>query len=439
MTGSRSRALPWFAAAVSGLALAQLAQVASAGEPAPAARGLVEAMEADALTVVGRINEVQRLDAHGYSARIWVERVVGARAGDFDEGTPLRFAWEELASGRPPRFDESGRALVVLEPLGSASIWRTRIPEPSKRRQTLGLALGGSAFVHDPALGSIDVLHHYLAIAPEARDGAAGVRFLATLVATAQPALAVAAADRLSSVEGLSSVLGPDSEQALVRGLLREHGEPALVDALLPVFDAVHTDSLAGRLRDAASAATDGGAGGRAPARVFDALSRVSPTGITSDDRAWLVAQDDPAYRQVAVRTATAGDAALLRRLAVDDPDPLLRAAALEQLVAVLGMASLPDTLASLADAVPAVRGTAARLAASFGDRAVPDLRAIVYGRYPACCATSRDARHAAISGLSLAGPGGRRALAEIGRDHPDPALRKLADLARGDLDTHAH
>ena len=102
-----------------------LAGAALAAEPArpTGARGgfeIVEALEASPVGVVGRIDQVRAIDAHGYAASIWVEAGLGAASARIEPGTPIEIAWEELAQDRPPRFAEMDR----VEP-GESVVLRT--------------------------------------------------------------------------------------------------------------------------------------------------------------------------------------------------------------------------------------------------------------------------------------------------------------------------
>ena len=92
---------------VAGL-LALAAATASAGTPATGGVRLLEAMESAGRVVVGRVDGVERLDTHGYAATLTIETVVGASSGRVDTTLPLRIAWEELSSARPPRPAPSG-------------------------------------------------------------------------------------------------------------------------------------------------------------------------------------------------------------------------------------------------------------------------------------------------------------------------------------------
>lgn len=415
------------------LALAPIAVHAAGTAPraagAPGGRGLLEAIESLTLTVVGRIEEVKRLDTHGYAARIRVERGVGPQHREGIEGESLRLAFEELAGGRPPRFASGDRVLVVLEPLGTASIWRKRIPDPDERRDTFGVAMQGDAFLRDPIPASVDLLHHYLSIAPEARAGPAGVRLLASLAAGAQPPLALAAARRLAGTRDLEGVLDGPAEGALVEALARGDAGPELSALLVSAAGKAAGESLARRLSGAVADRSP-----PPPAALFEALARCSAAGLAPADLDWLLARPEAVYREVVARTASREQGPVLRRLAGDDPDPAVRAAALLRLRALLGAEALPVLLEGLADPEPAVRAAAARGAGSLGHEAVGSLRAVAFGRD-----ASDAARRAAVAGLRLAGASGRPALVEIARDHPDPGLRRLADLALGRLDTQAH
>lgn len=402
-------------------------------EGAPGGHGLLDAMESRSLTVVGRIDEVRRLDRHGFAARVWIERVVGPHPRELAEGEPLRLAWEELATGRAPRFASPERVLVVLEPLGTASIWRSRIPDASRRRQTYGVALEGEAFLRDPAPGSLDHLHHYLSIAPGERDGPAGVRLLASLAEGAQPTLALAAARRLAGVAELAGKLDAPGEEALVGALQRPDAGPELQGLLVSVAASVRSASLAKRLSRALADRSP-----PPPAPLFEALARSADAGLGDRDLAWLLERPEAGYRLVVARSASRERVPTLRRLRADDPDPVVRAAALGRLRELLGADALPDALAGLADPDPGVRAEAARSAASLGEAAVAALREAAWGRQ-ACCAESQEARRASVAALGLCGAAGRRALTEIARDHPDPALRQLAELALGELDSHSH
>jgi hypothetical protein len=409
---------------------------ARAPEPARGGVGLLAAMEAGALTLAGRVERVEALDAHGRAASLAVERVLGARSDTLDRGAPVRIAWEELASGRPPRFAPGDRVLVCLVPLPSDSIWTQRIPDTDRRAHTATVAHGGDAFLLDPSLGTLDVLHHYLSLALEDRESPTGVGYLASLTGRAQPAIALDAARRLASIEGIGTKLSPGSAREVALALSRtdaEDGSEALSTALLSLSAAAASPDLAEALR-AATRPRDP----VPPARLFEALA-LAAGAMPEADAAWLLAREDAAYRVVVARVAAGPDApAVLRRLVASDPAAAVRAAAVERLVVLEGAQALPAVLPALADRDASVRSTAATSAASLGPAAVSGLQSVVDGTFPPC-AGSPDAPRAAIVALSLAGGDGRKALGGIATSHPDAALRKLAGIALGGLETHTH
>jgi hypothetical protein len=399
---------------------------------------LLEAMEGDALTVVGRIGDIQRLDVHSYSASVWIERIVGTRWEEHEEGTPLAFAWEELATGRPPRFDEGDRALLCLERLSRASIWRERIPDPSVRRQTVGIAMDGDAFLRDPLLDSIEGLHHFLSLSPADRESTTGVGYLLALADSARTPLAVSAAERLADIDDLAEKLRPlgrNGEKMLLKALLRDDVEPDLAPALLRVVEAGANPSLSRELQRATRVRATTGSS----RRLFEASARASGGELPESEVDWLMKHADPSYRVIAAQTVSGRKSPRKLRQLLADPAPSVRIAALERLVALGDPEALSLSLKMLADSDPVVRSAAARVAANFGDRGANGLRAVAYGSYPAT-ADSTEAPHSAIGGLAFSGAGGRKTLSEIAKDHPDPAMQKLARIALGELgSSHPH
>lgn len=422
--------------------------------PAPARGGvrLLEAMEAGGPVLVGRVDEIERLDAHGYSAWIHVERALGAEEGATEPGTAVRLAWEELATGRPARFAHSERVLVCLERLGAASIWRQRIPDPSVRRQTAGIAMQGDAFLRDPAPGTLDLLHHYLSLSPDDRQTATGVGYLAALVARAQLPLAEDAARRLAGMQDAGGRLAGEGDALIVQALQRGDAGGGLEAALLDVVRVSATPSMAKALRAATRAP------GTPPARLFEALA-IAAAGLSPSEVSRLLASDEPAYRLVVARTLTGPRAATtLTKLLASDPSPQVRAGAVRGLARVEAGAALPRVLAALCDPDAGVRSAAAAAAAAMGDAAVPGLVKVVFGgaerggtepggSVPAgdeagqrpACPGSKDAARAALDALSRGGPTSRKALVDIAARHPDASLRKLAGVALGELDAHLH
>jgi len=403
------------------------AEIASAGTPAAGGVQLLEAMETATAVVVGRITDVERLDTHGYAAKLSLETIPGTSPERIDTSQPIRIAWEELSRGRPPRFAVGDRILVCLEPLPSASIWTRRLPDAATRAHTAGIAMNGDAFLRKPGLGTLDVLHHYLALARSERDSTRSVDQLSRLAASAQPALAISASRQLARIEDLPAKLTPAAATRLTRALAREDLPGEFAEIWLTTLSRARGSRLEAALRQALLEED-------ASPRLFEALARVAT--LSNAQTSFLEAHASARYRLVLA--ATSRNPAQLRGLAHDDADASVRSAALTQLVRLEGARALDDTLLSLADADPQVRAVAAQEAGGLGEVAVPGLESVAYGRFEAC-ADSREAPRSALAGLSRAGSPGRKSLAKIASDHPQEALRQLARIALGELESHEH
>jgi len=403
-----------------GLWLASGSALASAASDLPRAIGgarLVEAMESSPATVVVVVKSTRPLGGTGFGAVVRVEDPI---VGEVAIGTELRIAWEELSASRAPRFAPGERALVVLEPLSGASIWRTRLPDADERTQTLGIAMRGDAFLRGPALGTATLLEHYLALTPEDRAGPDGVAYLAQLAAIGEMPLATDAVARLETRSELDAKLGQRSARHLVQALVREDATAALEDALIELVRRHQLNAM----RDPLEALAEGGV--LAPPVVYAALAQLTD-GLTREQTTRLLAQGPERYREVAVRNAGGSGAdrdlhARLRR----DPAASVRIGAIERLVELRGVAAIGPVADALADPEPTVRAAAAVQLAGLGADAVPELKRVVEASDP-------DAARAAIAALALTGSGaGGDALREIAAEHPDPSIRMVARLALG-------
>ena len=407
--------------------------VAGARRAAGGAR-LLEALETAPLSLVGRVGEVRRLDSGAFAAHLHVTIPL---TGSLDRGAVLQIAWEELASSRPPRLAEGDQILVSLEKLPGDSLWKQRLPEVDTRAQTFTIAMRGSAFLKDPGLGSINVLEHYLPLSARDRDSKSGATHLVWLAAKARPALASGALERLGDLEHLNSKLGRAEADALVAALLREDTGDAFRARILDLIGDRRLEVMRAPLT-----ALTAGEGNEllAPPIAFRALGRLDDS-LPEELVAMLLARPEPGYRSVGARfaparqkedEAAASGCERLLRLLRDDPAPAVRAAAVTRLVELRGPEALEPALAALSDPDPGVRATAARQLASLGGIAVPRLHAVV-DQGPGVSA------QAAIAALHLTGPSGRKALAEIAEQHPDPGVRRLAKLALGRLVADEH
>ncbi len=415
-----------FGAARAGAVLA-LGLVAAAGDERPRAAGgvrLVEALEAAPSAVVAVVAEPRQIDAHGYTARLQVE---SALAGRVSAGAELHIGWEELASSRVPRFADGERVLLALEPLPGDSIWATRFPDPVLRSRVFGVSMRGDAFLRAPSPRAVERLEHYLKLAASDRDGANGVALLAELAAETEPPLAVGAADRLARNSGLEATLDPSAAALVVRALQRTDAGPALSAALLEMIARERPPAVRAPLEALASSEP------LAPAVVFEALAALD-SGVAPARAARLLRSASPLHREIAARHASGPAArAELARLVRSDPEPSVRAAAIERLVALGGASAVEDGLSALHDPEPSVRGAAARALGALGGSAVGGLRRTVDS-------SNADAARAAVVALQLTGgPEAAAVLAEVAESHRDESVRTLAAIALGRRIGHKH
>ncbi len=399
-----------------GLAAAISATDASATRAAGGER-LIQAMEAASATVVAQVERTRVLDVHGHSAVVRVETAI---AGEVKPGAELRIAWEELAAARAPRFATGERVLLVLEPLSGASIWRSRIPDTEERLNTLGVAMRGSAFLRSPSPAGALVLQHYLALAPEAREGGAGIGYLAQLAEAAELSLAAGAVESLAQRSELADALTPGPARQLVAALVRTETAAAFEQALLDLIGRHRPEAMRAPLEALAAGEK------LAPPAVYLALARLD--GALSPQRTVRLLKDAPEpYRRVAVRYAGGPRAeAELRSILRSDPSAEVRSEAVVRLAELRGLEAAASIADVLRDPEPQVRAAAAQELGSLGAGAVPELRRIVDGADP-------DASRAAIVALALTeSTAGVEALGDIASQHADASVREFAQMALG-------
>lgn len=364
------------------------------------------------MTVVGTVHAPARVDLHGRSAELAVERALrGAHA----PGARLRIAWEELASDSPGRFREGDRILVALEPLPDLSLWRQRFPEGA----ALAVAGRGAAVVRDPDPASVDLLADFLALPPASRDTEAGARALAAIAAGAEPGLAGSALARLASLEGAWAEPGSPALDTLARTLGDEQRPLVLRREVLGLAAKRRIEGLRPAIEPLARE------GHPLEPDALDALGRLA--GALPEARVReLLARPDAGIRAVAVRQS--GSA-----LAVDElagllgpaNDARVRAAAVAVLAARGDGEALAKASPGLFDADVRVRAEAITQIGARGKQAVPLLLGLALDR-------SSPEAGGPVAALALAGPAGHEALGEIASRHPDPKVRDLARIALG-------
>ncbi len=395
-------------------------RAAAANEPA----GVVAAIEAAPAVVVAEVRSVAALPHTAFRATLAVERSLRP---DSPAPEMIEVAWEEPAPSLPPRLAEGRRVLVAAEPLPSASIWRTRVPDDAARARLLAIAGRGAGYLERPGGAELDILEHYLLVGEAARAGDAGALHLARLCAVGQPRLALDAAERLRAFDALPEHLTPGAARALVEALQR--GDVRGQREVLLDLIALRRPPA---LRAPLEASIRSGGGAAAPPVLHAALGALE--GQLDDDHALPLLESGSAESRAAAARHAAGPRTRgrLRDLVIGDPSPSVRAAAVTRLVELDGMQAFSDATLAFDDDSAEVRAAAARAVARLDPAPVDSLRRLVeVGRV-------EEAKTALVA-LSMMGEEAHLALAELAVEHPDPAIRTLAGIAVGQPigDTH--
>jgi HEAT repeat protein len=396
-------------------------------DAAPRAAGgvrLLDAMDEAPATVVALVREPGSVGPQAFRAELVVETSLRGR---LEPGMHVSIAWEELAASRGLRFDDGERVLVSLVALPGASIWRQRFPDDEERTALLTVAMDGDAFLRRPALGTVVLLQHYLALGGEARQGEPGAGSLVNLAVRAELPLGRAALDRLRGVPALNELLGAASATRLVAAFQRPDADAAFLAGLAGLIGSRSLEVTRPALESLLASKPP------APAEAFEALVLLDG-GISGPTLEQVLEEAPPARRRVAARHANGPEAeAALARLLRADPVPEVRLAAAERLAELGGEDAIEPLLLGLGDTEPSVRGAAARWLGGLGEPAVAPLRQIVGGNDP-------EAASAAVVALGLSpAPEAREALVEISASHPDGAIRSLAEIALSRSLGHRH
>jgi hypothetical protein len=394
-----------------------------AANPGPPRGGekLLPAAETAAAVVVGRMEDIEQIDSHGYAAQLNVERSLLASP----PASRLRVAWEELAKSRKPRFEAGDGVLIAVSQLPNASLWDQRFPGARADGSVLAVAANGDAYMHSPDGETIGLLEGYLRLAADQRDKVAGVELLAQIAASAAPGVASSAVQRLNAVAGLENI-PPDSLRTLGAALDDERRPQAL---RLAIIDLIGTKKL-GALRPQVDALSERASPLQAPALAAIA---VLEGGLSAQRAAELLSSSDPAVRAIAVRFATGAEVEQhLATLVKYDPAAEVRGAAAAALIQRRGIYAFDDVVPALADADASARLAAIEAVGKLGADVVPALSALTRDG-------SLEEATGAVLTLDRCGPSGKAALIAIAADHPDERVRRLAMLALGKLGGHEH
>lgn len=383
--------------------------------PADAAPDLA-AFESAPVVIVGQVRAAEALGGAAWRVRVAVDEwwAQGPPSADGAANADrVAVVFERPGRSADPGLGVGDRVLAALEPLRLTTAWRSRLGAEAPAGAWT-FADRGRARVVAPAVGSIEILRHFLRLPRAARDGPDGVRHLLALASGAAPPLAGAAARRLAAgaPAAVPVALSPEQAALVVQGLSRPG--PDVSPGLLSWVAEGRPAGLAAALE--AAIRVPGAA-----AAVFAARAEL-PGGLPETTLRALVHDAREPVRLVAARYARAASAGLLRDLISHDPSPAVRAAALGRHTAVAFDAAV--VLGAFADEDARVRGAAAQLWAQRPDAAVAPIRARAFGRVP------RVAQTAVLTLRLMDRPEATRVLGEVAREHPSAELRALARMA---------
>ncbi len=382
--------------------------------------GILAAGENGAIVVAGSVRNPAKIDLHGYRADFYVEAVV---SGDVGIGDTVVIAWEELAKERTVRFEHDQGALLALAPLPTQSIWRNRFKKSDGVVRIV--ASEGNAFLREPAAGTVATLTHYFAMARSAREAAPGLVRLVDLVAEAETPVAREALDLLTERQQHLGDTTEGARWALARSVADERRDLDLRRDTLAFLAAVRANGV----RDLVEKLTEveGPLQGDAW-RALDALDG----GLSGERIDTLLASTSPPLRAVGASLARSEARAKLAAIVAKDPDPTVRASAVERLVALFQEDAFEEVAPALRAEDKDLGIAAARAVGRIGEAVIPKLVAMA-DEDPA------PGHERAVLALSLTGPKGRSALKELYLGHKDEKVRNLAGLALGQLPGHKH
>jgi HEAT repeat protein len=298
---------------------------------------------------------------------------------------------------------------------------------PPSRGEVLAVSERGEAFLRAPDAKTTHLLEHYVELGAAGRNDPAAFGYLADMVAQAVEALALDALERLAEVDALAGKL-PDSGVAMIARAASDESRPSVVQrrALALIADR--------RLQPARDTVLRLSKSGDSVVRqrALFALGDLDG-GLSPDTVRVLLEDDDSRLREVGV-TYVVGESAdeILTKVVSADRAPRVRAIAAHRLVERKGALALDVVLPLLGDENALVRASVAKNVAGLGDVAIERLVALVKEG-------SEQEAQGGVLALSMAGPAGGKAISTIARDHSNPNIRGLAELALGKAPGHSH
>ena len=421
------RRVGWVVAFLSWLGCGAIAAASTTTDQAR----LVTTFETAPGLLVGTVSKVESVLYGGWIATIDVERVLRG-----EKVEQVEVAWEEPVPALPSRIESGRRILVATEPMSTASIWKKRVPDPARRARLLSIASKATAFVERPKASELSDLEHYLALDRDARRGDAGIVYLAALSAGAEPKLAIAALATLDAVPNLSVRLSDVSAVHLCNAILRQGRMPEATpgtaesdvsDAALALVERRRPRALRPVVESRIAQRQP-----NVPAVLYAALGAID--GRIPDDIALaLLASASIEHRIAAARWASGEKGRQrIRYLLRGDPEPAVRAAAVQRLLQLEAERGLDDAVRTLDDPSPEVRLAAMRSIAKIDPEAISELEYIVESG-------TEEGQRSAIVTLSMMGKEAHQLLLQISEQHPDESLRTLAGIAVGKPLGHVH
>lgn len=379
----------------------------------PANHATLGDFERASAIVVGKLQNVRRLDSYAYAALLQVDRVLEGVA----PGPPMRILWEQPLATRPPHFYDGDEVLLAVDVVVPGTISDGVAGASDSSSSVFEVAGGGEAFFRLPDLQSLLLFRAYLSLPPAQRSTAIGVSALVRLVASATLRLREAALERLGEIDALEAKLGSDAKQILLLILANEDQPIEIRRGVLLMIGQQRLVSLRNdliSLLDTRPAVEP---------EILGALAQLEG-GLPADLVERSLKRHNSAVRAAAVRFAAAGSIddrlpAILR----SDRSPRVRAEAARALARRGGTGRLRLAAEGLWDADAVVRGASARAIGERGKDVVPLLKGIVWSG-------SVQAAEAAVLGLAVAGSGSEPALMDVAARYPGAELRQLAWLA---------